>query len=595
MGFSPSKAVQPGWGEPLGSMRDDDARWERRFRELVGFRRRRGHFVVPHRGPAAALACWVNNQRQRFRRGRLASERVRRLRSVGFPFHMSLRAALATANQPGWDENFRALAAFHREHGHFVVPQRAATRPLSQWMSVQRMRFRQGRLAANRLERLQSIGFPLKLLLWEAAAISKTPAWERRFRALLAFRREHGHLFVPTPRDSRHSGLAMWMEQQRAVRRAGRFLPNRERRLREIGFEFNPTRSVALLARSAGTWERHLAALAAFKRKHGRCDAPWQGDKRLSIWTSNQRKLWRKRKLPPARERRLRALGFSFEDPARGVQKEWDERWTLRLRDLVAFRREHGHFVIPGHGRIRTLAQWAQAQRVRFRRGRLQAKRVQLLRAAGFPFDLDPTAARAVLSREKWERWFGQLVTFQRTFGHCRVSRDSAGPAGLAGWVFRQRRRRRKGTLLQEQEERLRRLGFDFEPLRSPPRPAQEDHLEAIREFRRRYGHLAVPDVAPHRALHAWLRTQRLNLRRGTLLGEIRSDLEGLGVPLTTEELVWENWFVLLVDFRRRRGHLRVGEHGALARWFELQRLLLAAGELPLDREKRLDRLGLRP
>jgi hypothetical protein len=59
--------------------------WDLKFNQLLEYKNRFGHCVVPARWPEnCPLAFWVHNQRAFRRKGTLAPERVRRLNEIGF-------------------------------------------------------------------------------------------------------------------------------------------------------------------------------------------------------------------------------------------------------------------------------------------------------------------------------------------------------------------------------------------------------------------------------------------------------------------------------------------------------------------------------
>ncbi|MCC7518714.1 MAG: helicase associated domain-containing protein [Verrucomicrobiae bacterium] len=61
--------------------------WERNFRQLQAFRRRKGHCRVPAGGsPQSPLGHWVSRQRRR--RAKLSRAQVHRLNALGFEWHI---------------------------------------------------------------------------------------------------------------------------------------------------------------------------------------------------------------------------------------------------------------------------------------------------------------------------------------------------------------------------------------------------------------------------------------------------------------------------------------------------------------------------
>jgi hypothetical protein len=93
----------------------------------------------------------VANGRHDRTNGALSAERTRRLDTIGFEWD-------PYATQ--WEETFNALVAYKAEHGDCNVPCRFAANPrLGQWVSTQRQARAKGTLSAERVVRLDGIGF----------------------------------------------------------------------------------------------------------------------------------------------------------------------------------------------------------------------------------------------------------------------------------------------------------------------------------------------------------------------------------------------------------------------------------------------------
>lgn len=61
-----------------------------------------------------------------------------------------------------------------------------------------------------------------------------------------------------------------------------------------------------------------------------------------------------------------------------------------------------------------------------------------------------------------WKEHFNQLREYKTQFGHCNVSRTTAGFAQLGNWLTDQRRKLRGGKLTREQYEMMTELGKDI-------------------------------------------------------------------------------------------------------------------------------------
>ena len=128
--------------------------WERKFQQLLEFKREHGHTNVPQRCPQyPELATWVHNQRHaKWHNKPIMAEREKRLDEIGFVWRFIERNV--------WGRMFERMMEFRKVHGHCNVPQKSATnRKLGRWVNVQRLFYMRGKLRHERQKRLEAVGF----------------------------------------------------------------------------------------------------------------------------------------------------------------------------------------------------------------------------------------------------------------------------------------------------------------------------------------------------------------------------------------------------------------------------------------------------
>ncbi len=126
-----------------------------------------------------------------------------------------------------WEEMFRALEAFRKECGHCQVQANFRKNPqLGRWVAMQRYRRKIGEMPQNQIDRLEKIGF-----VWSPTDVG----WNRMYQKLVQFKQQQGHCDVPSvwPPDPR---LASWVANQRHRRKTGTLLPERAKRMDDLGF-----------------------------------------------------------------------------------------------------------------------------------------------------------------------------------------------------------------------------------------------------------------------------------------------------------------------------------------------------------------------
>jgi hypothetical protein len=139
-----------GWDPP------HEAGWAEGFRYLTIYKEREGHCRVPssHEEDGYRLGQWVSVQRQKS--VRMSQDRKERLNGLGFvwdPF------------EADWEEGFKRLQAYVKEHKHCRVPRQYKTPDgynLGQWVSNRRAR--SSIVPPERKAQLAALGFKWKVV-----------------------------------------------------------------------------------------------------------------------------------------------------------------------------------------------------------------------------------------------------------------------------------------------------------------------------------------------------------------------------------------------------------------------------------------------
>ncbi|MBI4028646.1 MAG: helicase associated domain-containing protein [Verrucomicrobia bacterium] len=578
--------------------------WESLFHQLQDFKRRHGHCNVPRNWPPdPGLARWVGLQRSN--PGRLSLAQAEGLHRMGFDFG---------ASQNQWFDRYFELVRFHRKHGHCNVPQNwPENRPLGKW--VQNLRARRRAVSLDRVAQLNTLGFVWKRMeaVWEtrfnelkqfkarfghcrvpqlwakngklahwvqhlrrirdqlSRAVRKRlddmgfdwnpnrARWEKQFDDLVSFKREHGHCNVT--RD--HPGyphLGAWLMFQRSRRSKGRLDPEDEKRLDELGMEWNPVQN---------QWETKFAQLVAFKKKHGHCNVPdnFSEIPGLGAWVYWQRKY--DRRLLPDRRRRLDALGFRWE-------LHQPLAWEQRFSELAAFKKRFGHCNVPfGWRENPRLGRWVNAQKNPNRW--TTPERRKRLDALGFVWNL---------RNDRWEKHFAELAAFKRRYGHCNVPQQWPANPKLGHWLAKQRNG--KG-MTPARWKRLDDLGVCWKPTGD----RWETRFREVAAFKKKFGHCNIPQRCPvNLALGPWLNFQRK--RRWQMFPDLRRKLDRLGLDWNPRNTAWERRYRELLEYRKKHGHCnvpgKVGDHASLGNWVSFQRANRC--HLSPERRKRLQQVG---
>ncbi|MFT2010550.1 helicase associated domain-containing protein [Pontibacter sp. 13R65] len=227
------------------------------------------------------------------------------------------------------------------------------------------------------------------------------------------------------------------------------------------------------------------------------------------------------------------------------------------------------------------LAQWLRIQaRIRH----MLPKELQE-KLATLPPDLEEV-------QHSWEARFRQLANFAQQHGHTYLPADAAYEE-LKDWLIRQVIA--KTYLSASQLQRLDQLGVDWEMTISRDH-RWEQMWHRLQDFKELFGHCRVPQKWPHdKQLALWVTIQR-RLHANNKLREDRArKLSQLNFTWNGHDVYqeqWEGFFGQLLAFRQAQGHCRVPcRHRKLVSWIERQRLLKKKGQLPDEREERLNKI----
>jgi hypothetical protein len=165
--------------------------WEEGFSQLQKYAEDNGHAHPPK-------SNWVAKQRQDYAKGRLDPDRKDRL--------SKLPDWSWDPYTDQWEESFGQLVKFAEDNGHARVP---STHKLAGWVKKQRTACAQGKLGADRKDRLSNV----KGWSWDPDG----DRWEQGLNRLLAYIKEFGHSLVPPGYKTADDGfgLGQWVKVQR--------------------------------------------------------------------------------------------------------------------------------------------------------------------------------------------------------------------------------------------------------------------------------------------------------------------------------------------------------------------------------------------
>jgi hypothetical protein len=388
-------------------------------------------------------------------------------------------AGLPSRSEEKWESRFRDLAAYKEQHGNCLVP---TSTELGEWLCCQRQFFRHKKLKEERKQRLMDLD---KTCLGEKIAelgpgtitdkdddvtsLAGIPAlhssppvnsktknnqaytsknhenWNTRFMELEKYKEKNGHCNCP----QKNGSLGQWINRQRNLFTSKRLMADHYEKLVGIGFIFEDARFANF---NEGTdnvkWNTRFMELEKYKEKKGHCNCPHRNGS-LGHWVSNQRNLFRSKKLKADRYEKLVGIGLIFKDakfPSNNV------KWNTRFMELEKYKEKNGHCNCPQKNG--SLGKWISTQRNLFTSKKLKADHYEKLVGIGFEFENQQFA----IDNEKWNRRFMELEEYKGKNGHCNFPTMNNG--SLGNWVRKQRSLFRSKKLKEDRYEKLVGIGF---------------------------------------------------------------------------------------------------------------------------------------
>lgn len=267
------------------------------------------------------LGGWFHNQKQYYKSGSLLPERLTKLEALGVVWDVA-------ENQ--WNTKYGQAQEFYSKFGHLCLfSERGNDLPggCSNWLIIQRKKYRDGELDSDKIRKLEQIG-----MIWDV----HESVWEEKYQQARRYYLRHGHLRVSkscgTPEERR---LGNWIGTQRKNYMTGQnafFTLERIQKLNEIGMVWDAS------VDSAALWEEWYQKAAAFYEKHGHLRVP---PGRLETWLHAQRGAKRGKRgvISGEQIRRLEQVGISW-DPI-------EEDWMAMYQYAKKFCQIHQMLTIP--------------------------------------------------------------------------------------------------------------------------------------------------------------------------------------------------------------------------------------------------------
>jgi hypothetical protein len=205
-----------------------------------------------------------------------------------------------TLQNERWDEMFKSLVAYKKEHKSSNVPRRYEKDPkLGKWISHQREFYadNNSKISVERIRRLDSIGF-----VWKIG--KEVVPWVEMYQRLVAYKKQHKSTNVPWKYE-KDPRLGNWVYKQRASYTKKELSIDRINRLESISFVWDPHDT---------KWMEMYNKLVEYKKQNKSTLVPqrYTEDPPLGPWVNTQRLVYNKGNLSGKRQKLLNSINFVY-------------------------------------------------------------------------------------------------------------------------------------------------------------------------------------------------------------------------------------------------------------------------------------------
>lgn len=342
---------------------------------------------------------------------------------------------LLSPNERVWLSHLQELHDFYLLHGHFNIPENFACadgKLLSKWLKSQKMRFKQGKLKPQYVQKFEESGLMAAL---------ESPL-ETGLRHAKLYFQEHENLDVRTDFISDDGyRLGVWIKTMRERAKAGELAENVRSQLDEMGMIWDKT---------GHDWEQMFGKCMAFYTEHGHLQ-----DRALQNWLTRNRKKLREGELSPKQVElfsQLEALKKAVPESTRRTER-LREKWLAIFAECEGFYKKYGDLEFPANFRGKTdvdLRDWLSRNRQKFHTGELPEEFVEKLKRIG-----------AFEKHTDWKQCFDACKRFFKKHGNLEFPDDFCCNDGinLKAWLQLNQERAAADMLPDRRKRQLASIG----------------------------------------------------------------------------------------------------------------------------------------
>ncbi|MEO9258037.1 MAG: Helicase associated domain protein [Crocinitomicaceae bacterium] len=378
---------------PKGGRKEKSDNWYEMFNQFKNLVSETGSYYLPLKNEATRkLSLWLRVQKSSFKKGKLQSNRIIDLESIGFSFtenyNPKRKITRWEKNEDNWNEKFEQYKEYYDKNKTYYIPiPDRENKKLRRWWQTQISKFRQQKLSKEQVAMFSTIGF-----IFQANQITKPKpirekkemnyleeTWNNHYLSLLDYKVKNKNCNVPR---STNSSLSYWVSEQRTKYNRNQLSEDKIIKLNLLEFNWKKIKDQS----DKELWLKSYNKLKLFYDLYGHSSPTIEyGDKQLLQWIMQQRHRGKKGILKQDYYALLEALKFNWNPSPNGGVGKKDDIWLEHYQKLVDYKSIFGTTnVSQTNKEYKALGKWVNDQRHHYKKGKMSDFRINKLNDIDF-------------------------------------------------------------------------------------------------------------------------------------------------------------------------------------------------------------------
>lgn len=265
-----------------------------------------------------------------------------------------------------WYETYEKYKDHVKNHGHLTTSKASVKKyhDLVRWIRLNRMRYNQGTLQDDKINRLQDIGFSFT---------ASDDRWMNSFNKFKKKVQQYGINKVNASNDK----ISQWFYWQRKTILNNTITNNKKHQLMDFIKSVTDEDVISIISRKAMAFNKHLPIIKKFYKEHGHLCMPRKYSPTTGAWLQKIR----------ANKQLLTLKQIKTLD---NMNIKWNEKkslsliWNQRYEELIKHYKKYNSFSFGKNMPNKQLAQWVCRQKKNFKQKRLDKDKRDKLKNIGF-------------------------------------------------------------------------------------------------------------------------------------------------------------------------------------------------------------------